>query len=93
MIRIRGPVEIGRMAAVAIGGRSLEFAADVARGAFQGGMRSGERETCKFQVVELSVVPGIESVTSLACAREIQRLVIRVRRLLKFGNVAGHAIR
>jgi hypothetical protein len=90
VIGIRGAVEVGHMAAIAIRRRALELSSDVASGAFERGVRAGERKAGHFQVIELRVIPGVEAVARLASARKIQRLVIGIGRLLEIAGVAGN---
>jgi len=93
VIGICSAVEILNVATVAVGRRALEFSADVAGRAFQSRVRSGERKSREFQVIELRVVPSIGAMASLAGAGKIQRLVVRIYRFLKISRVAGDASR
>lgn len=92
VIRIAGAIEIGNVAAVTICRRALKFAADVAGSTLQIRMRSGQSEAGEFQVIELRVVPCVESVARLAGARKVQLHVARIRRLLEIGRMARHAV-
>ena len=85
-------LEIGEMAAYASGGRARELASDVARGAVQGNVRSGQRETGDLQMVKLGARPAIEAVALLAGSGEPGGHMIWTRGGLKLLGMAGIAL-
>ncbi len=72
VIGITGPFKIFRVATVTIGWRAFELSADMARGAFEGSVRSGESETREFQVIELGAEPGVYGVAAFAGGGEAE---------------------
>lgn len=70
MIRVCRLLEIGKMAAYASCGRARELASDVARGAIQGNVRSGERKPGNLQMVKLGAGPGVQAVALFAGGRK-----------------------
>ena len=94
MGRIVGLVEIRHMAAVAGGGRVVEFPARVTSGAIQRGVRARQRETGELQVIKLRAHPVVHGVALLARDRETQGDVINADGLgadeiLLMAGVAG----
>ena len=80
-VGIGRPVEIHGMATVALGGRALILAADVARGALERGVRSREGIARIFQVIELRAEPRVRAMAGFAGRWEVERGVARLRRL------------
>ena len=77
------------MAADARGGRASELASDMTSGAIQGDMRSGQREACHLQVVELGARPGVHPVAPFAGGRKSGGHMIWTRGGLIILGMAG----
>lgn len=93
VVGVLGVVVILLVTAEAIGTGSSELAANMASGAFQGGMRSGKREAGELQVIEIGRVPGVHAgVAGRAVGRKPERFVVRSRRLLIHGSVTRVAV-
>ena len=92
VIRIAGGGPILGVAAQAIHGRALETSAHVAGIAVQGGVRAGQGEAGKAQVVKLRAEPGIHAVTFLAGGGETGSRMVGIAGLLKLGRMATQAV-
>ena len=92
--RIIGRLKIVQVAAYASGvrRRQVVVAIYVARGASDGGMRSGQRES-RRRVVKRSATPVRGGVALLASLREVRLHVIRIRGSLEVSQVAARARR
>ncbi len=93
MVRIRCLLEIGEMTSNARRGRSGEFPSDVASIAIQRNVGSGQRESGKFQVVELGVKPGVDAVALFASGGKAGGHVTWTRGRLILLGMAGIALR
>ncbi len=93
VIGIAGPFKILRVATIAIRRRALEFSANVAGGAFKGGMSSGQRKSREFQVIELRAEPGVCCVAAFAGRGKPQCFMVRGDRRLKIFDMAGQTSR
>ena len=91
MGRVVGAKKVGGVARIAICRRSGEYIIDVACGARQRGVYSGQRVAGIFQVVELGTEPTVHAVAALAGGWETGRDVIEHRRqeVLLMAGVAG----
>lgn len=90
VVRVRGLLEFGQVASGAGGAQSGELSAHMASGAGGGGVLAGQRETCGV-VIERRAGPLRRVVARLARGGEAAGCVIRIRRLLEFGQMAGGA--
>jgi len=78
VIRIFCTVEVLKVTADAVGGRSLIVAANMACGALQGGMGAGQGEARELQVIEGSSQPRFHvAMTLLAVGGKAQGSMIR----------------
>lgn len=93
VIRICRGRELGIVAIEALGGRSGIAATYVAASAFQGGVGSGECESCHRLVIETGAAPGIHPVAAFAFDGKATASVRRILGLGEIGRVAGRAIR
>jgi len=91
VVRVRRPVKVLHMTAIAICRRPFEAASNVACCACERGMHSRQSKACELQVVELCVEPGISRMAGLAGCGEVQGFVIRLRGLLIVGCMTGKA--
>lgn len=92
MIRIRGPLKVGQVAAHAVRGRALVPSPDVAACADELGVRAGQREA-GGGVIEPGIEPCIHAVTLLASRGETSGHVIGAGGLLIGGRVTRVALR
>lgn len=92
VIRIRGGRELGIVAIEALGGRPGIAAPDVATTAFQGGVGSGECESCHRLVIETGAAPGVHPVAAFAFDSKASAGVRWVLGFREIGRVAGRAI-
>ena len=81
MRRIVGLVKVRHVAAVAGGGRIVEFPARVAGSAIERGVRARQREAGELRVIELRADPVVHRVARLAGRRQIQSDVVDSDRL------------
>lgn len=94
VVRIPGAVVVLGVATEAISAGSLEFAAEVTCGAFQGRVRAGQRESRKLQVIEFCRIPGVHAgMAGLAICGEARGLVVRHRRIRKCLRMTRVAVR
>ena len=89
---IRGVVVIRLVTSHASRRQRRVIAVDVAEGAGRRGMRARQRE-CRVVVVEGGVGPHGRVVAQIALLRESRGHVVRIRRAVVIGQVAGHARR
>src|SRR6266567_1638929 len=82
MVRAGGAIEIFDVTRGTVGGRTIEFAARVARGAIQSCMRSDESEPSGLQMVEFRSGPTIGEMAGFTSRREVHRYVARIARSL-----------
>jgi hypothetical protein len=91
VIRIRGPVVVLRVAAVAVRRRALKLTVDMARRARERRMSARQREARKFEVVKLRVKPCIRAVAGFAGWRKVESLVVGLNCVLKIRGMARDA--
>ena len=85
-------LEVGEMAADAVGRSPGVLAADVAGGALHGGVFAGERELGRRIVIKGRALPLGRRVALGAILRESGLHVVGRRRLLEVGEMAAHTI-
>src|SRR5579871_6827481 len=90
VIGIRRAAVILGMTAVTVGRQRRVVVVHVATGARHGGMRPGQRKA-GVVVIERRLSPRSRVVTDVALLWEADRGMIRIIRVLKIGQVAGHA--
>ncbi len=88
MVRIRCAIEIVQMAGDAGGAVEAVVPVHVALRTLQRGMRAGQREPCG-RVIERCPGPGDGRMAGIASSWKPGRRMIRIRRSLVVGHVAG----
>ena len=91
VVRVRRPVEVRRMALIAIGVHQLVVPVGVACRALHGNMRTCQREA-RSTMIERRRVPVGRRMTLRAIMVEVTRDMVRVRRPLEIGLMALIAI-
>lgn len=91
MVGIGRALKVLHMAGNTVRRRAGELAVDVALGAGDGDVRSGQRKLGKRIVIESCGLPGRSGVATLASLRKSSLHVVRTCRLLEIGKVASHA--
>ncbi len=92
VVGIGGSIEVGLVAAGALGRGAGELAADVATGALRIRVGAGEGELGEGVVIKLGACPGRVAVAGLAVLGEAGGDVIGVLRFGELFGVAGEAI-
>ena len=88
VVRIRGPLKVLQVAALAIGGDGCEIVIDVAQVAGRRNVRAGEWER-GLRVIEVGGLPGRGSVAGFAALRESRGHVIGIGGLVEVRQMAA----